>query len=308
MNHVDIILSVYNGEKYLKEQLNSIFSQTHQNFKLIIRDNGSTDISPEILKSYSLKYPDKVFIDPNHKQILPLYLSFSALLNFSTSPYVMFCDADDVWLERKIEKSLSKIQDLEATHSKLTPCLVFSDLYIVDQSLNVVSNSMFRFQSLKPDNMKLNYLLAQDIACGNTYILNQSLLKLINPIPHGAGMHDIWASLVAVSLGKVSYLKEPLILYRQHGNNVCGSVTIIQKSWWYLKRIKSIRSKIDEKFQIARVFSENFSYLLSDPDKKIIREFLNIHKANYFQKRKIIFKNKFYFNTLLGTIAFLIFV
>jgi glycosyltransferase involved in cell wall biosynthesis len=308
MYNVDIIISVYNGEKYLKEQLNSIFAQNYQKFKILIRNNGSTDNTDLIINTYKKLYPNKIFIDPCKEQILPLYLSFSSLLKYSSSEYVMFSDADDVWLNFKIIKSLDEILKLENLHKPGTPCLVFTDLMIVDKDLNLISKSMFNFQSLKPNRMKLNYLLSQDIACGNTFIFNRALLNLIYPIPFGAGMHDIWTSLVAVTLGKVSYLNESTILYRQHESNICGSNSQYKRILYYFKNIKLINIKINEKFLLANSFLKNYNEILPFHEKNLIELFISIQKVGFFKKRYLIIKNKFFYNTIVATCAFLIFV
>ena len=308
MNNVEIIISVYNGEKYLEDQLNSIFSQTYQNFKIIIRNNGSTDNTELIINTYKKLYPNKIFIDPSKEQILPLYLSFSSLLKYSSSKYLMFSDADDVWLNFKIMKSLDEIKKLENIYNPETPCLVFTDLIIVDKNLNLISKSMFHFQSLKPNRMKINYLLSQDIACGNTFIFNRALLNLIYPIPFGAGMHDIWTSLVAVTLGKVSYLNQSTILYRQHENNICGSNSQYKRILYYFKNFYLINNKINEKFHLANTFLTYYNKILPIHERNLIELFISIEKVGFFKKRYLIIKNKYFYNTVIATCAFLIFV
>ena len=112
---LDILLATYNGEKFLKEQINSLLDQSYKNWKLLIRDDMSTDCTMAILSDYISKYPDKIKLLKSNKRLGPCQ-SFNYLLQKSDSDYVMFCDQDDIWLPEKIELSLKKMRSLEKIH------------------------------------------------------------------------------------------------------------------------------------------------------------------------------------------------
>ncbi len=139
MNKISILLATYNGEKYLKEQLDSLFSQSYKNFKLIARDYASTDLIKEILNSYNIELLDS-------SKNIGVKKSFETLLKYafenSDAKYFMFCDQDDVWNNDKIERTLEKMQELENLYGGSIPLLVHSDLEVVNEKLETLSSSM----------------------------------------------------------------------------------------------------------------------------------------------------------------------
>ena len=110
---IAILLSTYNGEKYIKEQIESLLDQTIKNWFLVIRDDGSHDKTVEILKEYSTSYPNKIFIDGSVRENLGAGKSFMHLLKITHADYYMFCDQDDVWMPDKIERTLAKVKAME---------------------------------------------------------------------------------------------------------------------------------------------------------------------------------------------------
>ena len=142
MNHkIVILLATYNGEKYIKEQLDSILLQTYSNIEVIARDDMSNDKTLEILKSYNINIVKSI-------ENLGVKKSFSELLNYasrnSNSDYFMFCDQDDIWEKRKIELTLRKMLEMEKKSPSI-PILVHTDLNVVDSCLNIIDNSMWTY-------------------------------------------------------------------------------------------------------------------------------------------------------------------
>ena len=114
---VEILLATYNSATFLQEQLNSIFSQDYQDWKLLVRDGGSEDETLDILHGYKEQYPDKItLLDPDKKT--GARENFSILLSASTAAYIMFCDHDDVWLPSKISISISRMKEYEISRKK----------------------------------------------------------------------------------------------------------------------------------------------------------------------------------------------
>jgi len=225
MERIDILLATYNGEKYIKEQLESILNQTYANFNLLISDDKSTDNTVEILKEYEKKDNRiKVFTQETN---LGYIKNFEFLLKQVTSEYYMLSDQDDVWHKDKVSKSYDKL-------TKENLDLVFCDLEVVDKDLNTIHNSMFRFLKIdkrikKYDDYRLIYL--DNCVTGCTIISRKKFLDLILPLPSTTKylVHDYWIALVISMHGKFSYIDEPLIKYRQHGNNEIGTDKISTK-------------------------------------------------------------------------------
>ena len=222
---ITILLSSYNGEKYLKEQLDSLFAQTYKNFQIIVRDDGSTDKTKYILNEYEKNYPNKVQIIEDGIGNLGSSKSFMKLLEYSSDcEYVMFCDQDDVWLPNKIELSFQKIKEMEEVHGTDTPLLVFTDLFVVDEKLKILNQSFWNYQKLIPSVAKYwKKLLAQSIITGCTIIMNKSAKEVCLPFTLEMMIHDQWIGVNVSKYGKIGYLNEQTILYRQHGNNVEGA-------------------------------------------------------------------------------------
>ena len=126
---IDILLATYNGEKYIKEQIDSILNQTYKNIKLIISDDFSKDRTPEILREYAEK--DKRIILYIQEKNLGVVKNIEFLLKKVESPYYMLADQDDYWMPEKVEKTLEKLQEENSD-------LAFGDLEVVDEKLNTI--------------------------------------------------------------------------------------------------------------------------------------------------------------------------
>lgn len=223
---IAIVLALYNGELYLREQINSLLSQTYKNWTLYIRDDGSLDNSVEIVYEYVKLYPEKIVFIEDNKGSLGAVQNFSYLAGQCSEPYIMLCDQDDVWIEHKIQTTYNVIQNMESIYRNM-PILVFSDMKIVDEKLNIIASSFWENQKLNPDvSLDLYSILAQNVVTGCTVMINQQLKSIALPIPTDQFLHDHWLSIFGCKYGKVVYIKEPLVLYRQHEKNTLGAHNI----------------------------------------------------------------------------------
>ena len=177
---VCILLSTYNGEKYLEEQLTSYVNQEYQNWYLVAMDDGSNDSSLHILNKFRDKYPSKVLVIQNEKN-LGVNKAFEKLIkNAPDFEYYMFSDQDDVWASKKINALVSKLIKKEDTLSQSTPILIHSDLKVTDQNLNTIYPSFWKAEKLNPNNSKkLPKLLAQNYVVGCSTIFNKSLFAML---------------------------------------------------------------------------------------------------------------------------------
>jgi len=235
---VEILISTYNGEKYLKAQLNSIFKQDYTNWRLLIRDDGSTDSTLSILNDYVQKHPDKIQLLNDTEGNIGYSNSFSKLLKQSSANYVMYCDQDDYWYPCKISSMLSVMLEEEA-RLPAKAHMVFSDLEVADSELKVNSPSflrLMRYSSRK--DMQIFFLKNYAPGCNLLFnrILIQSALKTDNVI----NLHDHWLLMVCSSVGEVSFINKPLMRYRMHANNAIG---FIEQHSTFIKRVSlSIKS------------------------------------------------------------------
>lgn len=217
---VTILLPTYNGEKYLKEQIDSILNQTYKEIKLIISDDGSKDSTVDILKQYKEKDSRiELYIQPKNMGVVK---EIEFLLGKVETPYYMLADQDDYWLPKKVEKSLETLKKQNAD-------LVFGDLEVVDENLNTIYPSFGDFMLLNRkihkyiNSYKVNYLY--NCVTGCTVLAKRETIKYIIPIPTKSKylIHDHWISIMLSLNGKLAYMDEKYIKYRQHGNNQVGT-------------------------------------------------------------------------------------
>ena len=239
---IDILLATYNGEKYLKCQIDSILNQTHKKIRLLINDDCSTDNTRAILKEYEEK-DDRIKVKYNEKN-LGYVKNFEDLLKRVENKYFALSDQDDFWKEEKIEKSLNKLLEEDAD-------LVFTDLEPVDEKLNTITPSMVRFMQMDKNIKKhqdYKSVFLRNCVTGCTILSKKELINEYIPIPTKEPMvHDWWMALIISQIGKITFLDEPTIKYRQHGNNqlgIYGMKNYIQDFDEY--REKYIQLKLDQ--------------------------------------------------------------
>lgn len=220
---ITILLASYNGQNYLAEQIDSILGQTYKNWKLVIRDDGSSDDTLEIIKTYSRRDGRITLLEDNIGNLRSSQ-NFSVLLGHHLdADYIMFSDQDDVWENNKIEVSIKLLLQKETIYGKEVPALVYSNFTYVDQNLNKISEKSNIFLSIKKQESYLPKLIAQNWIYGCTMIMNNKLAKLSYPVPLEAENHDYWISLVAAYCGNIFHNNISTLKYRQHSNNVSGS-------------------------------------------------------------------------------------
>lgn len=235
---ITICLATFNGEKYLKEQLDSLFEQTYKDWKLLIHDDNSIDNTVNIIYEYMKKFPDKIDFFDDDISYNSSSANFSFLIEQSTSEYVMFCDQDDVWDSDKIEMTLAQMKKLENIHLNKA-IMVFSDLILMDKDGNVISKSMWKSQKLNPKIVyDLYNILALNVVSGCTIMINKIAKQLVIPIPHKYIQHDHWIAVNIVKYGYVSFINKPLISYRQHSNNTLGINNI--GIYYFLRMMKRL--------------------------------------------------------------------
>lgn len=220
---IDILLATYNGEKYIGEQIESVLNQDYGDFRLIIRDDASADRTADIIRHYEKRYPDKIYFSVNKENSGCAGANFFAMLKEARGDYVMFCDQDDVWFPDKVSKSLKKIRKAEKKLGEATPLLLHTDLTVTDESLNVKAKSMFAYQHLNFNSVSVKKLMVQNVATGCTFMLNRALADRLVYTPQSVPVHDWWIALYTACCGRVIFLNEPTLFYRQHGTNICGA-------------------------------------------------------------------------------------
>lgn len=222
---IAILLGTYNGGRFLSEQLNSLFTQTVGDFHLYIRDDGSTDNTLQIIQRYMQMHKNITLLGDRMKN-MGVKQNFEYLLDSVDSDYYMFCDQDDVWLPDKIEVSLAKIKQMEQHFGRNVPLLLHSDLEVVDENLNLICDSFWRYANIHPQIVDKNiyYQGVSNSVTGCTIMINKKAKEVSLPFPKQIFMHDAWIALSVMKYGYIDYISMPTIKYRQHVNNVEGAV------------------------------------------------------------------------------------
>nr|WP_283102937.1 glycosyltransferase family 2 protein [Acidithiobacillus sp. S30A2] len=215
-------MATYNGERYVRELIQSILAQTYTGWRLMVHDDSSSDATMVIVEEFRRNNPEKIFIINDGISFGSAKRNFQHLLQISRSQYVMFCDQDDVWMDKKIEVSLDAMMAAEKAYVDV-PIIVHTDLEVVDQNLDIISPSMFWSQRLRKNSKDKNLLFFVNNITGCTMLINKKAAELGHCMPEEAIMHDWWIGLKTLQAGgSVAFVDLPTIRYRQHQSNTIG--------------------------------------------------------------------------------------
>ncbi len=231
--HVLVLLPVYNGARFLAEQMESILGQTGVHVQILCRDDDSSDASAATLRDFETRFPRQVRVLRDDLGNLGASGNFSRLMQAvlegagttraaDRPPYIALSDQDDLWHADKLATCVTHIQALERAHPG-QPALVHSDLRVISEGGDEIAPSMARYQGLQPQHARLAAQVLSNTLTGCTSLMNRSLLETGLPVPEEAIMHDWWLSLVASAIGQRTYLDQALIDYRQHASNAIGA-------------------------------------------------------------------------------------
>lgn len=281
MYKVLVLMSTYNGERYLSEQLDSLLVQRGVDVTILIRDDGSTDNTIQILNDYVSKSVNLSYYQGTN--VGPCMSFFDLLSHANGYDYYAFSDQDDVWDEDKL---LSAVKMLEQYTSE-SPLLYCSNLNIVDEKLNYCRIS-------HPKGMKISNKyqgLVEFFAVGCTEVFNQKAVDLsLQYWSKNCIMHDSWLFMVCNFLGEVLYDKTPHINYRQHGKNVIGT----GKN--NTDRVKASFNRVfnrnkQPRLQNANALIESLSGVLPHKEMKKIRKIAS-YKDNIKNRFSLLFDYK----------------
>lgn len=295
---ITILMAAYNGGKYIAEQIESILSQTEQDWKLIIQDDRSSDGTFAIAEDFAHRHPERIRAIQRETPSGSAQNNFFSMLKFADSEYVMFCDDDDVWLPEKISDTLLEMQRLEKVYGSDRPLLVHTDLKVVDATQNVLFDSMMKTQKLDPNRKSLNYLLVQNNVTGCTMMVNRCLLHLTvqQGLPQHAVMHDWWLALIASALGKISFVSQATILYRQHQSNQVGAKNAgsLRFNLGPLTEGKAVRQSLNVAYSQAAEFLDRFDPQLDENQIRLLRDFSGIPSLGKWKRLNVIRKDGFW--------------
>lgn len=283
---ISVAMATYNGSKYLEAQLDSILSQTLKPAEIIVCDDSSTDGTQEILEKYQEKGDLKFFVNAERLGFIGNFKRAVSL----TSPenYIALSDQDDIWLDTKIESAAKLLLTIDEIN---TPSMVYSDLVLVDEQLNLLNQSFRDELGQSAYEHCLETLLFGCFVNGCTMLMNQKMRAYFPSIPNqGALNHDTWMSLIAYTFGKVSVVPESLILYRKHTNNATGLISLNK-----MTRFKRLRHEVKRSFKKNDLFEDQISFVtefyqtfnkqLSIEQDFTLQKFMKLKGKSYLEKK-----------------------
>ncbi len=295
---ISILLATYNGEKYLREQLDSILNQDFKDFILYISDDGSSDNTLKIIADYSKK-DERIKILPKHEPNKSACKNFLYMLENVESDLFLFSDQDDVWTKGHVSTLVEKYVSLSESEKEL-PILIHSDLYVADKNLNIINKSFFDYALLSKEPVHKNSYFLENNVTGGVMLINKKLkdfalknenyLKAnIEKIP----MHDQFFALLAFKFGKIIFIDKPLEFYRQHENNVVGAKNVKSIKNIFNKILSIDNSWLKKSQDFVSFFLTCYSDLLSSDEKDVLSKFRYLRKFSKLKAVHFLIQNDF---------------
>lgn len=286
---VHILLSTYNGEKYIIEQLESIFHQTCQEIRLYIRDDGSEDSTVEKIRQYLTAHPEyqgkTVWVENEAHENLGYMKSYWKLLReASGAQYYAFCDQDDVWLPQKVERGVTALEK----EKEDKPVLYFSNFYQCNEDLSIAKEG-----PVYTENIKFENVLFYTPAFGFSIIINEQLRKLaLESFDHTNLPHDGWVQKTAAAFGKILYDSACTAHYRRHESAVtaenASKKSLIRN--WIQNDI--LGKSMKETHDILERFYQVYGKKLKDEDRKLLALYATRKKNAGIWWKRVTFNQK----------------
>ena len=323
MAKIHIILATYNGEQYLRRQLDSIL-QSYEDFCLHIFDDGSTDETPDILKEYQTMCPNRIKVSFNEQNLGCTRNFLNGLKTvydevkkeapsvgtdeYAERHYFMFCDQDDIWYPEKLSITQKAMRRLEKKYGSDLPLLVFTDAVVTDADGKEISPSFIEQNKLNPYAVSTARILTENKCIGCTSMMNEELVCRLTEVPEQARYHDWWMALLATSFGRMSYLNRKTLSYCQHGGNVVG----VQKFTSYVKdRLFSLKKQKEMLLatqQQAAEFLAIYGDCLPEEKAETIKAFALLSEQGFMQRRISVIKHGFFKTGLIRNIGLLLII
>lgn len=293
---IAVLMSTYNGEKYVDEQIQSILNQTESDFNLYIRDDGSTDSTVRIINTYSKKDSRIRFIQDDMQNLGPKD-SFFQLLNNVSADYYFFCDQDDIWENNKIQLMMNELD----SYGNDIPLLAYSNLKCIDKDGEKIQDFVSFENMVNTDIKNIDYFQTNNIP-GCTMVINKKTADIFKMggvkqqlNQEYIQMHDWWIALIAAAFGRIIHVNKTLVYYRQHSNNTLGAGvkrSKIQKIKNVFNIQKKIKLSLKKAVTQAKYFNEVYGKYINNNMKTFIEKFSNYNSLSFIDKIKFIKKYK----------------
>lgn len=293
MNRVLVLMSTYNGENYIREQIDSILNQ-QESADLLIRDDGSKDHTIEIVKEYVQTYDTIRLIEGENVGVIDSF--FSLLKEAKGYEYYAFSDQDDIWMKDKLSVAVQHLDTLDQTR----PALYASCSLLVDNELKGNDTTQIDRRGLT-----FNNVIIQNLMPGHAQVFNQQLVDFVNAHPVDTSkvvVHDFWLALLGITFGTIYFDNTYHTYYRQHGNNEIGYGH--GPFGWLTERVKRVfHAKAKEITVQDQLFYDTFKDQLSEAQKQELSSLLNSQR-NIFTRTRYLCHAQVYRQRKVETLLF----
>lgn len=288
----DIVLATYNGEKYLAEQLSSIFNSHDIEAieRVIVVDDGSVDDTLSIIAQFQTEYPCIELI-VNPEQALGPAANFARGLELATAPWVMLCDQDDIWHPCKLQDFRRSIRNHRLNANDCNA--VFSEVALIDANGKKLPKNYSRFKNIPPDwYQKFSNLIQQNSINGCALCVSQGLIKRAAPIPSDCYMHDWWLVLFASAFGQLVKIDWELVYYRQHRSNTFGArqraglktLLKLRKEWRRFQHsVDAVIRQAESFYQRTAVENSSLHALVANDRTRLPTRLKKVAKADLYR-------------------------
>lgn len=279
---VKVLLSAYNGEKYVKAQLDSILAQTYQNIEIYVRDDGSKDNTLEVLRPYE----EKGLIHLERGENVGFVESFFRLIDqCGEADYYAFADQDDVWFEKKIEMAMERLENTDPEK----PILYFSNYDFYNGDLEFMAH-----RDGKTPKISFRNSIVDCVSLGFNSVFNKKAWELTKKgRPQKSTGHDWWMYMLCAGLGEVIYDERPTVKYRRHNNNVSdGGDSFLKFQIWRFKRF-FLNGYFDKIHCQIQEFEQLYGDKLSREDQKVLSLFTKDGFHPLIALRKVFYPKHF---------------
>lgn len=275
MAQIDILMATYNGAQYIAAQIRSLQNQTFKDWQLIVHDDGSTDQTLEIVRSFATN-DDRIVIAEDGKHFHGSAKNFMHLLTLSTAPFCICCDQDDIWLENKLQLMLEEIQK----HNNDIPQAVYSNSYVYNAKREEIAG----YATLCFPYVLKDVLFQNSGVQGCAIMLNAKLRDICKDAPQVIAMHDHVITLAAVTFGELHYHPLRLMLYRRHEATVTG-FTAKRLSERVSHFFEGRKTVLDAKhYEAIKSFVSKYQPIISAENKKIFDDFFRFEHESRWQR------------------------
>lgn len=282
---ISVVMATYNGEKYLEQQIESILSQTLFPAELIVCDDCSTDGTAAILEKYQQRQFLTYTVNPRQ---LGLIGNFKKAVSLAAeNNYVALADQDDIWLPDKLAASAALIRNMDQS----LPCLVHTDLILVDEQLKVLNPSFMNERGQHQYHHNLQTLLFANFVTGCTMLMNQELRKFFAEIPGDVRFHDAWIALAAATFGHVEEIATPMIRYRKHGNNLSIAAGTKPRNRYrstmneIINAVKGSDDFLIDQLETAERFYKDYHLRMEPSKRRYFEQFIALRPKPYLIKK-----------------------